>query len=339
MSIEPSNPIFNIGDLAKPAVVLIEKVSDAVGGIYKPYQIKRVAKAENEAAMFRAEAETQITDLQRRAAHRWLREEEIHQKNMEEITAQAIILLKDDVDPVAMENDWIANFFAKARIVSDSEIQELWARILAGEANSPGTFSQRTLNILSDLDKVDAEAFAKLCGFVWVIETESETEVVPLVLDVNAAIYGEYGIDFVTLRNLESMGLLVFDGFADLGLFSDSTFPRPKFPEKCIARYHGSQLLLDMPKSGGKGVRIGHTFFTRTGKELASICGGKPVDEFFEYVKEQWKLYLPESDTSEENKIEEGYAILSEMIGFVDSGATDGSINHDDLIYELRSKA
>lgn len=34
----------------------------------------------------------------------------------------------------------------------------------------------------------------------------------------------------------------------------------------------------------------------------------------------------------EENSIEEGYAILSEMIGAVDSGATDGSINHDDLI-------
>lgn len=43
-------------------------------------------------------------------------------------------------------------------------------------------------------------------------------------------------------------------------------------------------------------------------------------------------------DNVEENKIEEGYAILSEMIGFVDSGATDGSVNHDDLIYELRAK-
>ena len=43
-------------------------------------------------------------------------------------------------------------------------------------------------------------------------------------------------------------------------------------------------------------------------------------------------------DNVEENKIEEGYAILSEMIGFVDSSATDGSVNHDDLIYELRSK-
>ena len=43
-------------------------------------------------------------------------------------------------------------------------------------------------------------------------------------------------------------------------------------------------------------------------------------------------------DNVEENRSEEGYAILSEMIGFVDAGATDGSVNHDDLIYELRSK-
>lgn len=43
-------------------------------------------------------------------------------------------------------------------------------------------------------------------------------------------------------------------------------------------------------------------------------------------------------DNVDANKIEEGYAILREMIGSVDSGATDGSVNHDDLIYELRSK-
>lgn len=41
----------------------------------------------------------------------------------------------------------------------------------------------------------------------------------------------------------------------------------------------------------------------------------------------------------EENRIEEGYAILRGIVGFVDSGATDGSVNHDDLIYELRSKS
>ena len=43
-------------------------------------------------------------------------------------------------------------------------------------------------------------------------------------------------------------------------------------------------------------------------------------------------------ENAEGNSIEEMYAILGELVGFVDAGATDGSINHDDLIYELRSK-
>ena len=40
----------------------------------------------------------------------------------------------------------------------------------------------------------------------------------------------------------------------------------------------------------------------------------------------------------EKNKIEEGYAILDEMVGFAKSDRTDGSVNHDESIYELRSK-
>ena len=40
----------------------------------------------------------------------------------------------------------------------------------------------------------------------------------------------------------------------------------------------------------------------------------------------------------EENNIERGYAILSQMIGIADSGLTDGSVNHDEVIYELDAK-
>ena len=40
----------------------------------------------------------------------------------------------------------------------------------------------------------------------------------------------------------------------------------------------------------------------------------------------------------DKKKIEEGYAILAEMIGMVDFGPTDGSVNHDEVIYELQSK-
>ena len=40
----------------------------------------------------------------------------------------------------------------------------------------------------------------------------------------------------------------------------------------------------------------------------------------------------------EQNSIERGYAVLDEMIGIADSGSTDGSVNHDEVIYELDSK-
>jgi hypothetical protein len=40
----------------------------------------------------------------------------------------------------------------------------------------------------------------------------------------------------------------------------------------------------------------------------------------------------------EQNNRERGYAILGKMIGFAESDSTDGSINHDEVIYELESK-
>jgi hypothetical protein len=40
-----NSSLINLGDLAKPASVLIEKISDAIGGGFKPWQTRRVAKA------------------------------------------------------------------------------------------------------------------------------------------------------------------------------------------------------------------------------------------------------------------------------------------------------
>ena len=48
---EPSQ-LAALGDVSKPASKLIEKVSDAIGGIFKPYQIRRGARAEAEGLEF-----------------------------------------------------------------------------------------------------------------------------------------------------------------------------------------------------------------------------------------------------------------------------------------------
>jgi len=82
MSDDKSLSIVNLGKLSKPADTLIKKVSAAVGGVFEPWQIKRVAKAEAEASLIKANSEIEITDLHRRAMHRFVEEEANRQENM-----------------------------------------------------------------------------------------------------------------------------------------------------------------------------------------------------------------------------------------------------------------
>ena len=287
MSGETSNSIVSLGDIAKPADTLIKKVSKAVGGVFSPYQIKRVAKANAEAAIINAQTDIQITDLHRRAMHRFVEEEAIKQKNIEDITNQAIPLLGESADASNIEDDWVTNFFDKSRIVSDQEMQGFWSRVLAGEVNAPGAYSKRTVNFLGDLDKSDAEIFSKLCSFGLVIGG-----VVPLIFDHQKDIYKKHGINFNSLQHLESIGLIQFN--------SISGFVRNKLPKRFAVYYYGTPILLEMPKESDNTIELGHVLLTKTGSELASISGSKPIPEFADYVKEKWKAHLPKTETEQD---------------------------------------
>ena len=274
-----TNSLINLGNLSKPADTLIKKVSGAVGGLFAPYQVKRMAKAEAEAAMIKEQSEIEITDVHRRAVRRWIEEEAQRQKNMEDITAKALPQLDEKATPDSVEDDWLVNFFDKSRIVSDNEMQELWSRVLAGEANTPGTYSKRTVNFLSGLDKADAELFANLCGFGWMIG-----KVVPLVFDVEAEIYNKYGINFNSLSHLESIGLIQLN--------SITGFLRHSLPKRFAVLYYGKPLILEMPNDAGNQLEIGKVLLTKIGQELEPICGSRPVEGFRGYVMDQWKQYL-----------------------------------------------
>lgn len=110
------NSLVNLGDITKPANTLIKKISEAVGGYFKPHQIKRIAKAEAEASIIKAHAQIEVTDLERRAIARFVAEEARRQENIESITEQALSQLKTGATPDKVEDDWITNFFEKCRI-------------------------------------------------------------------------------------------------------------------------------------------------------------------------------------------------------------------------------
>jgi hypothetical protein len=280
------NSLINLGDVSKPATVLIEKISDAIGGYFKPHQIKRVAKAEAEAEIIKAQAQIEISDLQRRALVRFVAEEARKQDNIEQITQKAIPLLTETSKPKEMEDDWITNFFDKCRLISDSEMQSLWSRVLAGEANAPGSYSKRTVNFLSSLDKNDAELFSTLCTFGVRIGN-----VVPLIFEVEADIYNKRQINFNSLIHLESIGLIQFNSVAG--------FVRKKLPKNITAFYHSTPINLEFQKEKDNELEIGQVLLTKIGHELAPICGSSPDPLFLEYVRTKWKTmgFIKEAPT------------------------------------------
>lgn len=118
-----SNSIVNIDvkGLSKVGAALVEKVAEGIGGVFRPTQVVRLAKAQAKADLITAKSQLDIDELQRRAMQRFVAEEANRQSNIEEITKQAIPLLEDKSQPEKMEDDWVANFFDKSRIVSDKE--------------------------------------------------------------------------------------------------------------------------------------------------------------------------------------------------------------------------
>lgn len=285
----PGDVNVDLGSLSKPATVLIEKVSDAVGGLCKPFQIVREAKANAKADLIKAESQIEISGLQRRAFERFLNEEAKHQKNMEDITKQALPDVNENATPENIDDDWITNFFDKCRLISDSQMQSLWSRILAREANSPNTFSKRTINCLSSFDKSEADLFTKLCIFCWQVQG-----LIPLIYDDQHEIYNKHGINFSNLSHLDSIGLIRFNSIGE--------FTR-KLPKKLDVDYYGKQTLLEFPKDSENIFIYGRARLTNIGQELAGICGSSPDDEFCEYILGKWKEmgYIKEDNTNKNN--------------------------------------
>jgi hypothetical protein len=272
------NLIINLGDLPKTVAVLIEKIAGAAGVVYEPHQIVRAAKAEKEAERLRTESQIETSDLRRRAFYRIREEEAKRQRNIEEITRQALPQVSENARPEDVEDDWIINFFDKCRLISDSEMQGLWSRILAGEANSPGSYSKRTVNFLSSLGKDEAHLFTKLCIFGCVVQEVKDFT--PLIYETEATIYRKHGIHYSSLSHLESIGLITFGAMYG--------YSRLHLPKKIPVHYYGELTMLEFPKASGNTMNIGYLELTRIGRELAGICGSSPDPAFRDYLHKKW---------------------------------------------------
>lgn len=286
------NPQVNI----KAGKTLINRIAEGIGGLARPWQTRRVAKADNEVKILAAETDAQVAkihteseieqlELLRGYAELAERAALLRLKHNDEITDKAIPLLSANSKPENLGIDWIFNWFDKSSTVSDEEMQTMWAKVLASEANQHGSFSKKTVNILADFDKKDAESFTKLCGFCWDIGGEPTL----LIYDWGHQIYTENGISTESLIDLEALGTIKL--LTDISSPVLTFGPSGRRIEKTKARYFEKSVDVEIHIPNKKFVNVGEVTFTKCGKELSRISGNTEVEGFYEYVLEEWEKY------------------------------------------------
>jgi hypothetical protein len=205
-------PINSETDLGPAAKALVEKIGDAIGAAWEPVGKVLNAYAEVKVDEIKAVGGIKTEATRRRAIERVIAEETKKQENLEAIYGKTFALLEPSTSPEtirSIDDDWLVAHSEKARLCSDDEMQNLWAKILAKQANKPGSFNKRCLNVVSVLEKYDAECFTSLCRFV----VHDITRPLPAILSpmtVLHSVYTQNGIDYSTLHYLQTLGLIRF---------------------------------------------------------------------------------------------------------------------------------
>ena len=199
----------------KPIEKLIEVIGKGVGQLYKPIAIKKEAKAEAykieiienaklKALMKRKDIEQDIMDrIEERGLHRELR----NQKNIDSINLIAAqeLQTETEVSNEEVDKDWINRFFNYAQEISNEEMQRLWGKILAGEVKSPGSYSMRTLGVLRNLTKREAEIFLKFAQLS--IKGPDSS----YILNPRDYLEDKFGISFTDKLIMDEAGLMSTD--------------------------------------------------------------------------------------------------------------------------------
>ena len=141
-------------------------------------------------------------------------QEEKRQRNISAIFSQAAAQLPDEeVADSEPDHDWAARFFNEAQDVSSEEMQALWAKVLAGEVERPGSTSLRTLGVLKDLDREAARIFRKLCSTSVSIRPNGSTFLDARVPSMDGQpgsnSLREHGLGFLDLNILNEHGLII----------------------------------------------------------------------------------------------------------------------------------
>ena len=288
--------IEGIQALNEPATKLIEAVSHAIGKVYEPRYIKKIADAKayeikriseelrNNSDLPIVYDGTKTTidsssfdELVKRTGNRLAYQEIKKQENIEAVIDKTLIELdgeesqtKEEINP-----DWMNKYINSVGEISADDMQQLWIRILKGEVLSPNSFSIKTLDCLSNMNTQDAKQFETIAQFVvnnrFLVNYEELNK--------------QYGIYYSIILALDDCGLINSGGTISYIKKIDSS---------PIVFMDFRKYIIIASSKETRTITVQEYPLSRAGKELFRIIDKEDVPiayvkEILSFLKEQYK--------------------------------------------------
>jgi len=149
-------------------------------------------------------------------------------------------------------------------------MQELWGRILAGEVKQPKSYSLRTLDLLRNLCKEDAEVFIKLSQFA--VHAGNDY----FLIKGKNKILDKFNIHYSEIALLQEIGILHTGEMISYNFMQTTTATQTPV-------IFGNTIVLFDRKENSPKQSISVTLFTNIGKELLKLV---TINTDFKYI--QW---------------------------------------------------
>jgi hypothetical protein len=223
-----------------------------------------------------AKTSPKAREMLHRTSARFVATEFNKQFNLEGVLAEATAELKDlnEVPDEKPEPTWTMRFLGYAEGMGDPYLQELWGKVLAGEIQQPGSYSLRTLDVLSAMTQKEAELLVEACQYlVW----NGATLFVPR--DVHSFLQGST-LNYGAFSHLAEIGLF-FQG--DMGIHPF----RLGSEEVYFGFSDGTALAVTQGQPRPRvepGLSIWH--LTQSGRDLLRFCSWQTPDEYVEKFRD-----------------------------------------------------
>ena len=200
-------------------------------------------------------------------------------KNQCDIVTIAKKSINPDAQPDEVDEDWLAQFMDKARLVNNEELKFIWGRLLSGEINVPQSIPKVLLHIIEQMDTDAAHDFMAVSNTTIKVFDDGKWEYEPLIFlkRLSLEYYKERGITFDSLIELEALGLIHYN---------PTTYFQASHESKTI---YFNDIAYDTQEARRSNLLLGNVLFTNAGRALFSVIEAERDSEYLnDLINAHW---------------------------------------------------